>query len=278
MSVAAVNWAFQQPITRSSSKFILVTLANLVRHDAPAWLMFGSTDYLSKATGLNRKTVLDAMQRLREAGLIVDTGRTAGGNLCIPIYRLAGCPASQKQTPDQQAPHQGELIPEEAKEPTEPESPSSNDLQPAPLSVCQSSTFINAGAPGTPLPGVWSLPPSWRVWAKKQRPKWSDAKIDSVAAIFHAHWTSEPGQKAESQDWYAAWRRWVLRELEPKQAVGLPPLASQSSVPPDYEAIGAELRALVNQHSHQPSTKNNGTSTENGPSPIFHATGTENGL
>ena len=90
MSVEASKWARMADVQKSSSKLVLLNLAQLVRYDAEHWTVFASIDYLAKVTHLNRKTVIEALGRLRELGAIQDTGRRAGDNRSSIIYRL--CP------------------------------------------------------------------------------------------------------------------------------------------------------------------------------------------
>jgi len=90
MSVEATKWARLAMVEKSSSKLILLNLAMLVRYDAEEWTVFASIEYLSKVTHLNRKTVIEALSRLREQGVIQDTGRRAGENRSCIVYRL--CP------------------------------------------------------------------------------------------------------------------------------------------------------------------------------------------
>lgn len=88
MSVEASKWARMADVQKSSSKLVLLNLAQLVRYDAEQWTVFASIDYLAKVTHLNRKTVIEALGRLRELGAIQDTGRRAGDNRSSIIYRL----------------------------------------------------------------------------------------------------------------------------------------------------------------------------------------------
>ncbi|CAB3744825.1 helix-turn-helix domain-containing protein [Achromobacter kerstersii] len=90
MSVEASKWARLADVQKSSSKLVLLNLAQLVRYDAEQWTVFASIEYLAKVTHLNRKTVIEALGRLRELGAIQDTGRRAGDNRSSIIYRL--CP------------------------------------------------------------------------------------------------------------------------------------------------------------------------------------------
>lgn len=90
MSVEACKWARMADVQKSSSKLILLSLAQLVRYDAQDWTVFASIEYLAKVTHLNRKTVIEALARLRQLGAIQDTLMRAGENRSSVVYRL--CP------------------------------------------------------------------------------------------------------------------------------------------------------------------------------------------
>ena len=90
MSIEATKWARLANVEKSSSKLILLNLAMLVRYDAEEWTVFASIEYLSKVTHLNRKTVIEALSRLRKLGAIQDTGHRTGENRSCIVYRL--CP------------------------------------------------------------------------------------------------------------------------------------------------------------------------------------------
>lgn len=90
MSIEASRWATQADVKKSTSKLVLLNLAQLVQYNASEWTVFASIEYLARVTHLNRKTVVEAMGRLRELGVIQDTGRRAGGNRSCILYRL--CP------------------------------------------------------------------------------------------------------------------------------------------------------------------------------------------
>ena len=86
MSNEAINWAFQQPVPKSSTKFVLVAMANLAGTDMTCW---PSMQYLINATGQDRKTVLEGMKRLRDAGFLADTGDRKGQTRSVVVYRLS---------------------------------------------------------------------------------------------------------------------------------------------------------------------------------------------
>lgn len=67
MSAKATFWAWEQSVS-SSSKLVLLCLADC--HNADSGQCNPSVSYISNKTGLNRKTVMIAVQNLFELGLI----------------------------------------------------------------------------------------------------------------------------------------------------------------------------------------------------------------
>jgi hypothetical protein len=87
MSVEAITWALRQQLPNSSTKFVLVVLANCA--SAATGVAWPSIKYLSDATMQNRKTIIANLQRLVAAGLIEDVGDRVGHTNQIVVYRLA---------------------------------------------------------------------------------------------------------------------------------------------------------------------------------------------
>lgn len=113
MSVEACKWARMADVQKSSSKLILLSLAQLVRYDARDWTVFASIEYLAKITHLNRKTVIEALARLRQLGAIQDTLMRAGENRSSVVYRLCpnAVPRINMATAAHQADYQHALTP-----------------------------------------------------------------------------------------------------------------------------------------------------------------------
>lgn len=89
MSVEAITWALSLEIKHSTSKFVLVALANCANGDLGGDLIaWPSHAYLSKTTGQDRKTVWTNLKRLTQLGLISDTGQREGGTKQVIVYRL----------------------------------------------------------------------------------------------------------------------------------------------------------------------------------------------
>lgn len=92
MSIEALNWAFKQPVPNSSAKFVLVALANCANADRHGNVVaFPSAEYLCSVTAQNRKTIVSNLAKLREWGLIEDSGDRVGRTGQVIVYRL-NCP------------------------------------------------------------------------------------------------------------------------------------------------------------------------------------------
>ena len=124
--------------------------------------MFASIEYLAQVTHLNRKTVIDAIARLRELGVLQDTGRRAGDNRSSIIYRL--CPNAVplidfKRAPGitarsvQQAPHTDLDVDQPSTYPD----PSQEDanawvLEPHPVALFEEGAYASPPGPQVGLP------------------------------------------------------------------------------------------------------------------------------
>lgn len=85
MSIEAITWALAQKVDRSSAKFVLVAMANCADADMVCW---PSISHLVDATCQDRKTVLENMKRLRDAGFIEATDEHRGRTGQVAVYRL----------------------------------------------------------------------------------------------------------------------------------------------------------------------------------------------
>ncbi|WP_371820151.1 helix-turn-helix domain-containing protein [Verticiella alkaliphila] len=245
MSIDASRWARLADVQKSSNKAVLLELAHLVRYGATAWTAFASIEYLARITHLNRKTVIDSLARLRELGVIQDTGRKAGANRSCPVYSLcpsavplvcepdaAGAgtldiPTDEDGNGDDQ--HQPPVPPGEgagqAQDPHAPAAPpkttsadasASGSATAAPGRRQKAPTTnppVVAGAGGSCLAPGWTLPETWRAWTAQVRPRWTAQQTDALAATFGAYWRSK-GDAGLSADWFETWRGWVFRQRD----------------------------------------------------------------
>lgn len=85
MSFLATQWASQQTTDRPADKLVLWAMADAARAER---LCFMAVASVIEFTGLDRKTVLAAQARLKERGLIVDTGNRCGATRQVIIWLL----------------------------------------------------------------------------------------------------------------------------------------------------------------------------------------------
>lgn len=86
MSFPALGWASTAKVERASDKLILLALAD--RHNTEHHLAYPSIDWLCDFSCLDRKTVIAALQRLQEAGHIIDSGKRVGKTKQIKAWAL----------------------------------------------------------------------------------------------------------------------------------------------------------------------------------------------
>lgn len=100
MSVEAISWALKQPLSHSSTKFVLVAMANCA--DGNSFECYPSIAYLCESTAQNRKTVLENIKRLIDLGYIEDTGDRKGRTGQIKAYRinLKAVPKTDGKSPE----------------------------------------------------------------------------------------------------------------------------------------------------------------------------------
>lgn len=104
--------------------------------------------------------------------------------------------------------------------PQSPSEPSSHELPqnsvdtPTPLSPHAKKPRAPTDSKGCRLDREWQLPDDWRSWTRQEKPAWSEAHIDSIAAQFRDYWIAVPGQKGTKLDWEATWRNWVRKTAD----------------------------------------------------------------
>jgi hypothetical protein len=88
VSFDAIRWALAQDVGKSSTKFVLVAMAEHVNAEAKEWACWPSYRALAAVTLQDTKTVEAAVHRLKELGFIVDTGQRKGETRKVIVYRL----------------------------------------------------------------------------------------------------------------------------------------------------------------------------------------------
>lgn len=93
MSNEAITWSLRikLPPGNAPAKHLLFVLANQANGDpgrGVPMLSHPSIAYIADVTGMDRKTVVSGLQKLRDWGLITDTGRRVGRTGQVPVYEL----------------------------------------------------------------------------------------------------------------------------------------------------------------------------------------------
>lgn len=94
MSLDATLWAWQQKL-RPTHKLLLLSLADRAGPDHTVW---PSCAQLEADTGLNPKTIYEAIGQLKSTGLLRDTGSRKGITKQVIVYQLMGVEDRSKHT------------------------------------------------------------------------------------------------------------------------------------------------------------------------------------
>lgn len=86
MSWGALAWAAKTRVERASEKLILIALCD--RHNDETGFAYPSINWLCEFSSLNRKTVISALDRLEDCGLIADSGRRVGSTKQVKVYTI----------------------------------------------------------------------------------------------------------------------------------------------------------------------------------------------
>jgi biotin operon repressor len=97
VSIDATRWAWQQRVGRSTEKLVLLSLADRAneKHEC-----YPSIERLALDTGCNRKTVMDAIRRLEDQGLI-EAAKSWGRGTRYQLVGVADRHGNQYQKRDQ---------------------------------------------------------------------------------------------------------------------------------------------------------------------------------
>jgi DNA-binding transcriptional MocR family regulator len=89
MSIDATRWAWTRRSLSAAQKLVLLSMADRASGDDLCW---PSKQTLADDTGLDRKTVFDAVAELESSGLIERTEERRGATGQVVVYRLLGVP------------------------------------------------------------------------------------------------------------------------------------------------------------------------------------------
>lgn len=85
MSNGAITNVLNAPLKSSTHRLILLIIANAANEDWEAWLSWST---LVKQTCLSRNTIPKALNKLRQMGALIDTGKRKGPTKSVIVYRL----------------------------------------------------------------------------------------------------------------------------------------------------------------------------------------------
>ena len=174
MSIDAIRWAFQQPVKPASAKFVLVTIADRAGEDHCA---YPSIRRIVFDTGLNRKTVLQAVQLLMKVGLLERTGEMRGATDSVPVYRLIG-------VPDRSNPEIG----------TGPESGTGKQYRNSPEAVSLFHQAVPIFPQSSPRIGTLNLPRNHQGNLPMNRSAETELRLLSPSINFLNGWTKKLGR------------------------------------------------------------------------------------
>jgi hypothetical protein len=226
LSIEAMQWAFTQDIKPSSVKFVLVSLGDNAQHDGLAWPSLAA---ICEKTGLDRKTVISALDKLEVSGFLKDSGKRTGRTGQIKVYQF-----NFKRDKDSVSGTLAKISGKESENGTDPKTEQfRNSDSRVPKTDGNSTVFPSKSTEngtrnpqepkgnqknpqathrGARLPTDWVLPKRYGEWAKQEFPAWDEAHIRKVATMFKNHWIAKSGRDACKLDWFATWQNWCLKE------------------------------------------------------------------
>ncbi|MBP8233111.1 MAG: helix-turn-helix domain-containing protein [Rhizorhabdus sp.] len=201
MSGRATIWASRQHPPRPADKLVLWAMADAARDGL---LCFAAVATLVEFTGLDRKTVLSSLHRLKSEQLIVDTGERRGETRQIIVWRLP-VPANdgEAETEPETEPSQKRNRPKKGgkasqKRDTEP------PHEPIPSDAIASSGRT-AAVRGTRLDYDWQPTKDLPDAVQKVVDGWPPGRLQQRLDEFRDFWISRAGKDATKADWDRTW-------------------------------------------------------------------------
>ena len=233
----------------------------------------GGMDYLVQLTGASRRTVINTLNELTEAGLLIKRSAMKKGveyssYICTsekiaPVQEMHQCENCTTTSANSALPTSAKIAPnnknnnKKDNKGNHPFIPSTDELAfPAPgsrkagtnpraLGINLRNTGNNPRASGTnprkrktSLSDDWFLPKDWGNWALEQG--LTESEIRTEAECFADYWRSKGETRA---DWQATWRNWIRRrrtfERQPPQN------GSKKSIYEQNREAGARAKKLI---------------------------------
>lgn len=211
MSVDATRWAWQQPV-KPSQKLVLLTLAD--RADE-YFNCYPSISRMVNDTGLDRKTIIRALQSLEAEGFL-SIQKTDGER---NYYSLIGVSDRHEIKLTRPKNGTGRPVPKTVLDQSQKRDDHQSQNWDTNLSIEPNKNLkkettnvvskkIDEKRNGERL-GLDTLPDTWRQFCHDERP---GLDADRVFARFRDYWIAQPGAKGRKLDWFATWRNWVRNE------------------------------------------------------------------
>lgn len=197
MSFAALAWAAKYHAKKAADKLVLLAYAD--RHNEETGCAYPSLAWLCEFSSLNRKTVIEAVSRLEEAGILSDTGDRQGSTRQVKVYRVnmetvPKAEPSLKRNSTEKSPKQSRK----------------RDPEPIRTLVQDASHPSRRARPGkTRLPAEWEpppiaeLPPRARACAEQ----WTPESYATHGEAFGSYWR---GAGRMMTNWLATWANRVV--------------------------------------------------------------------
>ncbi len=224
MSVKVSNWGWHEARDREGAKltgnlFILLLALADVADDDGSCLRFtpdkeGLTyDALATKTGVDRRTIIRLVARLKEERLVEHRpgvkGRANEFVVLVPWYRKNGdrlSPNAQSDsvtTATDSVTNPADSVTEPAQFGDKPGSHSSYRREDV-----ADVRDVGARTRGTPIPEPFIVTASMREWAAHEVP---GLDVDQVTRVFVDYWRAAT-RNAAKKDWPATWRNWLRKD------------------------------------------------------------------
>jgi len=214
-----MTWATEQ-VLPAMQKIVLLMMANRTNHDTG--LCYPSHDLLAKECGMSKRAMIDNINRLEAAGLIVVfRSKSDKGNNNVNKYRLNLHVQADVIGDKNSCSMGGSAADALGGSAADTLGGSAADA----LGVVQQlhpnqELFNQEKDTATQYPKKTAekrgerlelemLPMAWRQFCLDDRP---ELNPDIAFARFRDYWIAQPGAKGRKLDWFATWRNWVRNE------------------------------------------------------------------
>jgi Helix-turn-helix domain len=237
VSVEAITWALAQSVERSSTKFVLVAMANCAGPDMTCW---PSVAYLCAATAQDRKTVIENIKRLRESGFIEPTDGRKGATGQVVVYSLKRPETGTVKEAQKRNSSENGTVPKfPSKSPVFPIKESRFSAETVPKtghgtvrepsiepSRKQIAASVHAPTPPAPFLGdeniealngrnvvaladKWELPMQWGL--DSEALGWKPGDVLKESEKFRQYWTAGKGAgtRRSVKGWRQSWSNWL---------------------------------------------------------------------